>query len=509
MNMARIFTPTIQISVGLISLTVSLILIAFSLGIIPNEDRATIEIRAKTAENLAVQIAALVGRNDYAAIDEMMSVVMKRDVTIKSIALRDGDGAILAGTPNHDENWKATQHKGHSVTRIEIPFTDDQAAHSSLEFTFPSVSTESNILGLSKSIISFISFIALAGFVGFFIILKRALRELDPNRAIPERVKAAFNTLAEGVLIMDEQNRIVLANDAFAKHIYDGSKSLIGAKAEELPWVHSPGLAVATQFPWKSAAHSAQPIIDVPMSIRDTSGTAHMLRVNATRISDEKGMTRGIIATFDDVTELHTMNKQLHSTVEQLQRSQETISAQNEQLKILATRDPLTGCRNRRSFFAETENLYRHVSHSNGRIAAIMIDVDHFKSINDRFGHIVGDKVLVELVKEIDRLNQVNGIVGRYGGEEFCVAVGGLSEKYVEQWANFVRQSIASIETWLPTGAHVTVSMGLASRESGDCDLTTLIKRADEALYAAKKGGRNRVVVWKTERQEITERAFG
>src|SRR5207302_3512231 len=120
----------------------------------------------------------------------------------------------------------------------------------------------------------------------------------------------------------------------------------------------------------------------------------------------------------------------------------------------------------------------------------------HFKSVNDRFGHIVGDKVLIGLADIMKRTCGDRGLVGRYGGEEFCIAVTELGEQDVERLAEQIRIAVANVTTLLPSGEPVTISIGIASQSGALSEVADLVKRADEALYAAKTTGRNRFVNW-------------
>jgi diguanylate cyclase (GGDEF)-like protein len=234
------------------------------------------------------------------------------------------------------------------------------------------------------------------------------------------------------------------------------------------------------------------------MAIQVSEGDARRLVVNATRIEDETGALQGAIVTFDDVTNLHNLNEELYHSIEQLRSFQSTIETQNRQLALLATRDPLTDCLNRRAFFAEFETALIESANQSKSAALMMIDVDHFKSVNDRFGHAVGDKVLINLVETLNAVCNENDLVGRYGGEEFCIVARGRNDEETEAFANEVCLRVAAAESWLPNGQPVTISIGLVACRDVGVNTKDCAKRGDEALYAAKVSGRNRVVNWRT-----------
>ena len=494
--MSRFITPTLQITIGLLSLTISLILIAYSFGLVPSENNAALEARARISENLAVQLANLAGRNDVVAIKETVETVLSRNGDILSIAIRNAEGKLLVDTGSHDAHWLEPIDGKSTATRVLVPLWDANVPKGRIEIAFRPFETGGDVFGIPRAMMTFVGFIGIAGLAGYYFILKRSLRELDPSRAIPERVKAAFDTLAEGILIMDESEFVLLSNDAFVKDIYPTPKSLLGINASMLPWVLGDGATPASDLPWRTAVREEKPVLSVPMSIRDPFGEEHKLMVNATRIVDGRGVVRGVIATFDDVTVLHRTNNQLSNSIDELQASQFTISEQNKQLLLLASSDPLTGCLNRRTFFAEAE-LKLQDTRSQGRpMSFLMLDADHFKSVNDRFGHMVGDQVLIGLADIMKRMCSDRGLVGRYGGEEFCIALTELGEQEVERLAEQIRRAVANVATLLPNGEPVTISIGIASLTDAHCEIADLVKRADEALYAAKTTGRNRFVNW-------------
>ena len=493
--MRRLVTPTLQMTIGLLSMTLSLIFIAYSLGLIPNENDMVLEARRVISESLAVQLASLASRNDVTAISETISSVAGRNSDVLSIAVRGADGKTIAASTNHEALWVEPVDGKSTPTHVQIALLNADVAQGRIEIAFRPLREQPNVFGLSRLMTAFIAFMCIAGFTGYFFILSRALRELDPGHAIPERVKAAFDTLVEGVLILDEGEHVLLANDTFANRIHADPHSHIGIKASELPWIQEANVAATSEFPWQAAMRKQARIVGMPLGIRDRLGVVHRLIVNATPILDGKGVARGVIATFDDVTLLHQKNEQLHDSIDELTRSQLKISEQNQQLQILASTDPLTKCLNRRTFFAKAEAALQNARSQRQPMAFLMLDVDHFKKINDRFGHAVGDKVLIGLVDVLQRNCRGHDLVGRYGGEEFCIAVAGLAERDTEGMAEQFRQAISDVTTWLPGGERVTISIGIASTtDDASPGIADLVKSADEALYAAKKSGRNRFV---------------
>ncbi len=156
----------------------------------------------------------------------------------------------------------------------------------------------------------------------------------------------------------------------------------------------------------------------------------------------------------------------------------------------LATRDQLTGIFNRRALIHDFERLLFQARRYQTPFSLLILDIDNFKKLNDTYGHLVGDKVLKEMVKEIRRILRKSDIFGRWGGEEFLVLLPMTLEPYAP--AEKIRQTVENCK--FCKDLSVTISLGATTYREGDT-MDSMILRADEALYQAKQQGKNRVVV--------------
>lgn len=172
-------------------------------------------------------------------------------------------------------------------------------------------------------------------------------------------------------------------------------------------------------------------------------------------------------------------------------------------LKNQAIRDPLTALYNRRYFEDEVNKRILEAKAQGQPYTVLMLDADHFKKVNDTYGHKVGDKVLIELATTAERALRDNDIVARYGGEEFVVFLPGIHAEQGKVVADRLRESLSKQVVYSDAKEPVTfsVSIGVSSSDISD-NVDTLIKTADEALYKAKQNGRNRVEVFKKEDME-------
>lgn len=164
------------------------------------------------------------------------------------------------------------------------------------------------------------------------------------------------------------------------------------------------------------------------------------------------------------------------------------------ELRRLATTDALTGVSNRRGFMEKVEHELRRAQRYGNPFTMIMVDIDHFKSINDNYGHQVGDLVLQKMALTIKSALRKSDIFGRIGGEEFSIVLMETEPDTAISISERIRSRIEalSIHTGKET-VHITISIGLTFFREGD-DISTVSNRSDEALYAAKENGRNCVV---------------
>lgn len=196
-------------------------------------------------------------------------------------------------------------------------------------------------------------------------------------------------------------------------------------------------------------------------------------------------------------TQMERSNTVLEALVGERTRELEIAKQQAE---LEARTDPLTGIRNRRSFIADAEQRLRLARRQAQPVSLMMFDIDHFKTINDRHGHSVGDEALCEFTRTIVTSIRETDIFGRLGGEEFGLLLNENGEGALHT-AERLRDDIARIAIETPEGTlQFTSSIGIA-HASGNCTLDQLLKRADTGLYQAKKRGRDIAVAFDGEVQ--------
>ncbi|WP_046214057.1 sensor domain-containing diguanylate cyclase [Paenibacillus wulumuqiensis] len=174
--------------------------------------------------------------------------------------------------------------------------------------------------------------------------------------------------------------------------------------------------------------------------------------------------------------------KQLHQAIMILE---EETREKERQLKIEANVDPLTGLLNRRAL----QSIASNWSKNQYEYAVVMLDIDHFKSVNDKYGHPMGDEVLKMMARILRSQARLEDLVFRYGGEEFAILLYEANENEAMEIAERIRQTIEIFPT--PINKPITISLGISLYKETDVDYEGIFNRADEALYKAKQDGRN------------------
>jgi diguanylate cyclase (GGDEF)-like protein len=195
--------------------------------------------------------------------------------------------------------------------------------------------------------------------------------------------------------------------------------------------------------------------------------------------------------------QLTEINGALMRTVANLEAAQAEILRQNGELERLASRDPLTGCLNRRAFYALFEKAFDESREQESELCSLMVDIDNFKRVNDQFGHAVGDHAIQAVANCLSAGLRLTDTVGRYGGEEFCLMFPRTTWAEATDLAERLRIRVrmeAGSRMRMAVGLALTVSIGVSSIAFGARTPLELIDQADKALYAAKEGGRNCVM---------------
>ena len=291
------------------------------------------------------------------------------------------------------------------------------------------------------------------------------------------RLRAVIETAMDGVMIVGEEHRIQIFNPACERMFGWKAEEIIGRQTSDLVGGENRTLRGSQlafddlMGPLPSSDFAPGQVRTVRGRRRD--GTTFPLEVSLSRTTFEGGPV--YVAIVRDVTE--------------------AVRARQE-LFALATKDALTGLRNRRYFLEGAETEFARARRHGRGFSLLIIDADHFKRINDTYGHAAGDRCLQGLAEVCNRSLREVDLIGRLGGEEFAVAMPEADLTTARLVAERLRQQIAENEVAGEEGPlSITVSIGVSSAVPEDKSLDQTLRRADQALYVAKNGGRNRVAV--------------
>ena len=243
-------SPIIRISLGLVLVTVSVLFsgdLLFRLG--GGEEAAALESRKRLCETLAIQLSTLMESDDVVGVEKTLEYLVRRTPDMLSAGLRHHQGELLVEAGVHARYWKGIPFDKSTPTHAQVPIYKGDERFATVEVRFkPLPSTAFSDLWTSP-FFRFVLFVAVVGFFGYVIFMKRTLKHLDPAAVILGRVKTALDVLAEGVVLLDEKFEIVLANTAFAKELDQPANDLLGLNLSMMDWETPDGAKLVVDSP--------------------------------------------------------------------------------------------------------------------------------------------------------------------------------------------------------------------------------------------------------------------
>ncbi|MEE9423331.1 MAG: EAL domain-containing protein [Gammaproteobacteria bacterium] len=500
-------SPAFRISIGLVLLTLSILMMADLAGLAPDHNREILDKRKKVSESLAIEFSLAAQESHFDLIAKTLKAMVNRNEDIVSAGLRRVNGKLIAQAGNHAEQWNYFEEKNSSTTHVAVPIFQGEQKWGSVEIQFTPL-TNTHFLGISFSpAAKLLLFVAFFGFAGYAFLMHRTLRYLDPSSIVPGRVQFALNALRSGVVLIDEQKNIVLANSSFSKAVISTPESLLGRTLDEFAWRDSNTGRKLTTFPWNETVKQGKASTDTRIRFNPAGKSFQTYIVNCTPILDANQKCRGALISFEDISSIQKTNEKLRNTLGDLEESRNRIEEQNKKLTILASRDSLTGCMNRRYFFEQFDKIFLATQEQGQTLACIMTDIDHFKNINDSHGHLFGDQVIKFVAEILDSESRSVDLICRYGGEEFCVLMPDICLEEARGIAKRLRFSIEKLASKrLDKDVCVTASFGISVSTADTENPLQLVGQADTALYSAKQQGRNQVITWSQELDKASER---
>ena len=495
--MMRIW-PTLKIAIALVFVTCAMLVLIDSIfQVFPDPDAQVMRLRTALAQSVAVQLTVLAQKRDQQTLEEMLQAIREQTPDLRSLAVRRTDNSVVEQTADHDERWNAATGAESTLTQITVPVTIGSEHWGRLEMAFAPDQRTIVARAIEHPLwITLLSVIPL-GLLFFWVYMKRTLVHLDPGSVIPERVRMAFDVMTEGIAVLDREGRVLLANNALHALHADKSIDPVGRHLSALPWL-ARGLAPnSAEHPWNIAMRQGRSITNQVIEVNAAGPPGRRVAINCAPILDEKGVVRGCLATFDDLSELHLANQRLSLLLADLQASQEQIERNKRELEQLATHDMLTGCLTRQAFFEYMTKAFNRARLEGTALSCVALNIDRFNSVNDTLGHAVGDRVVREVATQLLVSFRGTDVVGRCGSYEFFIGMPGCDVREAAMIVEAVRQTISQeCGARVPgvAGLAINVSAGLAVLEETDANLAQLLERAHTDLYATKSAEPPRVV---------------
>lgn len=244
--MMKFFNAKARIVLGLVGVMISLVMLAFFLNLVPDRTTAVLQGRASLAEAIAVYSTALIKAEKVQPANRQrlemdFNLLAERNADLLSLCLRQENGEVLIATGDHLTSWRERSGEYSLDSQVKVPLWAGDQKWGQLELRFQSLSGVGFWKFLKTPIVQMVLFMGLLGFIIYYFYLGKVLRQLDPSQAIPSRVRSALDTMAEGLLILDRKEQIVLANSAFSSMINKAPDALLGYRAGELPWIDLQG----------------------------------------------------------------------------------------------------------------------------------------------------------------------------------------------------------------------------------------------------------------------------
>ncbi|MBK9780774.1 MAG: diguanylate cyclase [Anaerolineales bacterium] len=343
--------------------------------------------------------------------------------------------------------------------------------------------------------------VELQGLINSFTIMKDKLHhvmtelmsEVEEHKITETKLKEQrdfssqiINLMGQGLTVLDEQGRFEFVNPGYAKLLGYEIEDLIGKKPKEVAdpeEVEKINIQRKLRTAGKTTTYEAR-------LVRADGSIATVLITGVPRGTE--GNYKGAITVVTDLSERKRMEEEVRQAKDALQHAL-TREAH------LARTDELTGINNRRHLFELAKSKVKVAARYQLSLSVIMFDIDHFKKINDHWGHSLGDKILMEIALVVQSEIRSSDLFGRYGGEEFIIFLPMTPATQAYTLAERIRKRVANLKVHSDDGddVSVTISIGVIQMRTGPTpeSLEELLQRVDKAMYDAKESGRNCIVI--------------
>ncbi len=309
-----------RIALGQVSILVCLVLLAFLTGFLPNSNDLKRQERLRIAETVAINASMLITQADLRRLENTLIVLKQRNTDLVSVGVRR-NGRLVVVIDDHGAFWQSPTETGSTDQYLSVPLYAAEAVWGQVEFVFTPISG-SGLLGfLNNRVFLFISLLSMVCFLIYFVYLGKMLKHLDPSQAIPGRVRSALDTMAEGLVVIDRKQNIVLANTAFASIVDQDPDRLMGVSVRSLPWVDEAGELCTGALPWDTSLELGKIDTNLILRMQFADSVRKTFMVNCSPVLAAEGKVGGALISFDDVTLLEEKELELRKAMDEAENA--------------------------------------------------------------------------------------------------------------------------------------------------------------------------------------------
>jgi len=306
---------------GLSGILVSLLLLGAMIGLVPDRHGAIRDGHARVAEAIAVNTSIFITNSDIRRMKANLQIVVDRNDDIVSAAVRRTDGETIVEIGDHREQWQ-TLEEDKSSTRVTVPIYEGHDEWGRVELNFEPLLPAAWYGQLIHPLFLLLGYVSLTSFMVYYMYLGKMLKQLDPSQAIPDRVRSALDTMAEGLLVIDSRQNIVLANESFASLAGESAEALIGRQISRFPWRGRDDESIdSDNTPWSHTLEDGLVRTSEMIRLKREGSISKTFMTNCSPVLSGSGKASGVLISFDDVTELEKKEVELRVSKEEAEQA--------------------------------------------------------------------------------------------------------------------------------------------------------------------------------------------
>lgn len=313
-NLLLRLNTTTRLAMGLSGIVVSVLLVGALLGLIPNQTSLLMQSRAAMAEAIAVNSSVFITQSDLWRMEVNLQMQVARNDALLSAGIRRQDGKLLSSVGDqHAAHWVIDEQARSTDSQLSVPIWEGEKLWGNVELRFSPLRPSVWYAFIYDPFFQLMLLVMVISFGLFYFYLGKMLKHLDPSQAIPDRVRSAFDTMAEGLLVLDAQQNIVLANEAFSQLVGIESLNLVGRDIDRFEWQRAAD-STEEKYPWQLALERCEATMSRMIRLPAKDGKLITFMTNCSPVLAGSGKAAGVLVSLDDVTLLEEKEIELRKS---------------------------------------------------------------------------------------------------------------------------------------------------------------------------------------------------